>query len=90
MGEGEDGLVENHMTGDEDTTSLEIDAAVAFVVCWVAEKDTRDRARGKFVLRGGGLVRIAKASKDAQGGVVGGGIVEAYVGDCEVYGLRGA
>jgi hypothetical protein len=59
-------LIKVHMPGGDDAVRNQIIAAVAFGVSRVAEKDTRNGARGEFVRGGGGCTRIAATTKDAE------------------------
>jgi hypothetical protein len=59
-------LIKVHMPGGDDAVRNQIIAAVAFGVSRVAEKDTRNGARGEFVRGGGGGTRIAATTKNAE------------------------
>jgi hypothetical protein len=47
--ERKDGFVERDMAGNDDSIRVEIKAAVSFVLSGVADENTRDGSRVKFV-----------------------------------------
>ena len=59
-------FIECDMTRDEDASCLKIKAAVATVSGGIAEEETMDGTRGKFIFDGGSYVNIAKASKNTE------------------------
>jgi hypothetical protein len=62
-GEGKNRLIKNHVSGDHEAISGEVEAAIAFMVVRIAEEDTRCGVRSKLVGCGGRHVRVTRAGK---------------------------
>lgn len=58
-------LIKNHMTRDNNPVRNGVKTPVPFMVRWISQKDTHDRAGGKFVGGGGGYVGVAVATKNS-------------------------
>jgi hypothetical protein len=54
------------MPGSDDAPGGKVEATVAAMGCRVAEKDTGTRAERKLVRGGGGEIRVAQATEDAE------------------------
>lgn len=68
------------MSGGDDTPCSRVVAPVPPVICRIAEKNTGDRTRAEFVLRGRRLVRKTEAAEDVQVIVSGGSAKEKLMG----------
>jgi hypothetical protein len=54
------------MSGEDQAVCREIKAAIAFVVCRVAQEDTPGGAWGELMWHSGSRVRLARTTKDTQ------------------------
>ena len=62
----ESGLIEHNVSRDDDLLSRPIEATVSTMVGRVPKEHAGDGALGKFMLRGGGGVGIAQATKNSK------------------------
>jgi hypothetical protein len=65
-GEGEDGLIEYHMTRDEDPSGGKIKTPVPLVVRGVPEEDAKSRTEGQLVGRSGSGVGVTREPEDTK------------------------
>jgi hypothetical protein len=59
-------LIENNVSGGDDTTCGELKTAVAAMCGWISEENTGAGPRGKLMRCGGKKVGVAQAPKDSE------------------------
>ena len=69
-GGGEGELVEPHMAGSENAARNGVIAAIAAMIRWIAEENTRQGAVVELMACGGGSIGVAETPKHPEGGVI--------------------